>query len=121
MNNITSWDIYWILKLDEIIEVCRMIAIFSIFFAFVVGVICMIEKDDTGMICNCMKLFRLFCLITVLFGAVALFLPTTRQCFAMSYGPNILNSKLVKEDLPEEVKEIYQSIKQQYLPKSSEE
>lgn len=107
--NITSWDIYWITRLDNI---RALLILLSVLFAMaaVCSFVGSCEWDRCGEV-RVAKIWRvmagsfLFIVVPVLLCAIA-FIPTTKEACMMFVVPKLTNSEYVKA-LQGDAKELY--------------
>ena len=104
---ITPSDIYWITRLDNFITVgwIAIILLIALFIAFLCSTPWDAFDNEHSVLyeearrsINRIKLTAL-ALITILLGMS--FIPSTREAAAMYAVPKIVDSSVVKEDLPE--------------------
>lgn len=114
--NITSWELYWILKLDDIRIAFFAISLISLILALFVGVAWFVVA--TGLFSNkevVNTLRRAISVLTtsmIISAVVAIFIPTTAQMAAIKVVPMITNTEFVQKELSAEAAELYGLLKQ---------
>jgi hypothetical protein len=112
MSGLSAWDVYMVMQLD-----CIRSAVGSFVFIFFVGVIVSAFIGghlyiDLG---KGLKSFIPVSVLLLLFfgtlGAQA-FIPSSKTAAAMCMLPQIANSKMITEDMPKELSEMYPLAKQ---------
>ena len=115
---ITSWELYCMLKLDEIKVLSGTASLFSIIACIAIIIITFFtyidsdSEDSTKMRKYLSKVFVVMlpiCLFTTALNTLA---PSTKQMAAIKVIPAIVNSKLSKKDFPEDLNKIYTMAKE---------
>lgn len=114
---ITPWEIYCILKLDDIKVLSGTTSFFSLIACIVIIIITFFtyidsDEDSTKMRKYLSKVFVVLlpiCLFTTALNTLA---PSTKQMAAIKVIPAIVNSKLSKKDFPEDLNKIYTMAKE---------
>lgn len=115
---ITGWEIYLLMRLDGIRNVCVSIGIFAFVFAFLFIFISfmMQEPDDTPStkerLVASRKFGWLLSIIGCVFTVVGMFVPSTKEAIAIYVIPKVMNSEFVNNKLPKETEELYTLLKQ---------
>ncbi len=123
---ITSWTLYWILKLDAIHRTFTSLGILSTVVVAMLGAGILIsfiiskggddESRDVVKAKEAIKTLRnqykWLAPIWVLTFVIGTLIPTTKEMAVIMVAPKILNSNFVQKDLPEEGKEVYGLFKQ---------
>ena len=116
--NITSWELYWILQLDQVRSVFGVICFFSSLAFAILWLILLFTSDlddykmDAGMKRNLKKTCVCTGVISAFSILLLVFMPTTRQLLAVKVMPIITNTDFVQKELPEEDRELYGLLKQ---------
>lgn len=114
--NITSWELYWILKLDDIRTAFFAISLISLILVLFVSVAWFVVA--TGLFPNkevVNTLRRAISVLTtsmIISAVVAIFIPTTAQMAAIKVVPMITNTAFVQKELSAEAAELYGLLKQ---------
>lgn len=114
---ITSSELYWLLKLDAfrsaLGELTLATMLITAAITTVIGFSCIDNARETIVAAGkrAMKVTTLGLVLAVIFYGAKTFLPTTKEAAVIYGAPAILDSQLVKEDMPKEAKEIYQLAK----------
>lgn len=99
---ITPATLYWFTRLDGINCLCTTVAIFSI-LAFVIGAIMWIANldynDDYSEAGK--KIAKATGIISALALTIGLFVPTSKEMAMIYVVPQITESQVVKQDIPE--------------------
>lgn len=113
--NITSWELYWMLKLDDI----RSILWVAVFLGVVLIVpsvlaIMSVEASDLRsgrgkLVCICTAVLAS---ITFISAIGVIFIPSAAQMAAIRLVPTITNTEFAKKELPAEAAELYGLLKQ---------
>jgi hypothetical protein len=121
MNEITSWQLYWITRCDALVGVAAPVAFtlgMMLFFAEVITIIMSAAQADEcnskGVNAVLPQVRRLRGWLTglfVFFFAVYAFVPTTREAATIILLPKALNSEFVNQTLPQETQELYGLLK----------
>lgn len=116
---ITEWEMYWLLKLDGIKG-------FFIFISIVIGlialvsfvsfiVLCIPGKEGPETIKRVKRWSTVSICLSVIFIPVAILIPDTKQMIAIKVVPRLANSQFMQEDLPADVREVYEATKRKFL------
>jgi len=105
---ISSFDLYMLLKLDHIRTACEILSI----LAGLTWIACFFIALTEDMLTQLGTQLKLGAVAFFLLLSGAVLIPTTKQAAIIWGVPKILDSELVKEDLPEEAKEVYGLAKQ---------
>jgi hypothetical protein len=103
----TGTEIYWLTRLDGIVNLSTVMAIFGTVSAIVgtivlvVWAVCENGKADNGW-WFLLKTIIIVWIASILFVLATLFVPTTKEMAAIIVVPKIVNNEQVKE-LPENV------------------
>ena len=103
----TGTEIYWLTRLDGIVNLSMGLAVFGIIFAvvgtigLVIWAVCENGKDDKGW-WTLLRIIGTVWFLTIIFALTALFTPTTKEMAAIIVVPKIINNEQVKE-LPDNV------------------
>ena len=116
--SITSWELYWILQLDKLRDVCETIAIIGVNALVMSGVALLVTTliypSDVDM--RAVKLlksaFACICALLVASTLIVAFTPTTKQMVAIKVLPAIINSEFVRQGIPRELNDIYTMAKE---------
>lgn len=98
----TVWQMYWLVKLDDISTTfCGGLIMSEIAFAIMLLVFCVGASlgENVTKLGDAMKKIALPCVIV--FGLLATFTPTTRQLAAIILVPKLVNSEVVQRDIPQ--------------------
>lgn len=123
---ITESMIYWILKLDNIVEMFIVFAIISILSSVITLGIWFVKRED----CydnegadKCFKISVISFALFITFLMASTFIPSTKQMAIIKVVPTIAKSKVTKE-LKGDAKEIYklgvQSVKESLITNNKE-
>ena len=113
--NITSWELYWILKLDDMRSILGAAVFLGVALIVpAVPAIMSVEASDLRsgrgkLVCICTAVLASITFISAL-GAI--FIPSTAQMAAIKLVPTITNTEFAKKELPEEAAELYGLLKQ---------
>lgn len=132
---ITEWQMYWLLKLDDIVGVLKFCTVASgllslaglfILYTCLAELSVRIDSESAKKLLGKSKRCLLVTVsLFILFGLSATFMPTTKQLVAIKVIPQLANSQFVQEDLPADVREVYEATKRKFLemagPEKSEE
>ena len=104
---ITSWDIYWITRLDSICFGLNCLGLFIFFFMVIYLVLMMIKNDDDDepSIEIRKRIMRKFIKIISITSAIMFatnFVPTTKQMVAIIVVPKMINNEKIQQ-IPENV------------------
>lgn len=119
---ITESTVYWILKLDNIIDLCVGLlipsAITSLVSLVVYALAC--DADDTVTMPKLRSFLRISVPISILLAFIITFLPNTKQMAMIKVIPAIANSEIA-EEMSKDAKELYkmgvEAIKEQLTSK----
>lgn len=120
--NITPWELYWIIKLDDIRTAFLAISLISLVIALLLGGTWFVEA--TGMYPNkevvktLRRTINALTISTILSAFVAIFTPTSAQMAAIKLAPVLMNTEIAQKELPAETMELYGLLKQ-YLNEST--
>ena len=123
---ITESMIYWILKLDNIVEMLIILAIISILSSVTILGIWFVKREDCYNNENIDKYFKISVIsfaLFITFLMASTFIPSTKQMAIIKIVPIIAKSEVTKE-LKGDAKEIYklgvQAIKESLITKNKE-
>lgn len=113
--NITPWELYWILKLDDIRSIL-WVAVFLGVVLIVPAVLAIMSLEASDLrsgrgklVCICTAVLAS---ITFISALCAIFIPSTAQMAAIKLVPTITNTEFAKNELPAEAAELYGLVKQ---------
>lgn len=108
--NITPWELYWILQLDQIRSILEVICFFSTLALATFLSVALLTSDDTK---RPLKKACIYVGIISVFSALLLmFMPTTRQLMVVKVMPVIMNTESAQKELTTESAELYGLVKQ---------
>jgi dihydroorotase-like cyclic amidohydrolase len=103
MDIITSTEMYWLLKLDDIRGLFIAVAVFTAIAGGITTIARMVmcgplsEDTDESLQSRVRKASNLTLIAAFVFGMIATFLPSTKQYAAIKVIPLILNSDALKQ------------------------
>lgn len=115
---ITSWELYWILKLDSIHTMFFVVAISSFIsalifcFYWINNTLNEINENDKKVSMILSRFTIILMLIMFISAICAIFIPTTAQMTAIKVLPVIVNSEFVQQEVPNEIGELYMMAKE---------
>jgi len=131
--NITPWEMYWILKLDDVRAAILPFGILPLIFGslglLAIGIVCAIQADrecwartrpswsETWQkIRGTVLKYSILSGLAIFLGLGVILLraavPSTKQMAAIYLVPKIASSDFVSKDLPKEGRELYELMKQ---------
>ena len=119
---ITESTVYWILKLNNIIDLCIGLLIPSSITSLVLLVVYVLacDADDTVTMPKLRRFLRISVPISILLAFIVTFLPNTKQMAMIKVIPAIANSEIA-EEMSKDAKELYKmgvdAIKEQLTSK----
>jgi hypothetical protein len=124
---ITESMVYWILKLDNIVDMFIVLAIISILSSVITLGIWFAKRedyDDNEDVGKCFKICVISFVLFIVFLMASTFIPSTKQMAIIKVVPTIAKSEVTKE-LKGDAKEIYklgvQAIKDSLVDKNKKE
>lgn len=119
---ITESTIYWILKLDNLRDVCLIVGTLSGFTTVISFIVwqCAVSADDNIKVprSTCLRAFAVFMLCVV----VGTLLPSTKQMAMIKIIPRLVNNEIVN-NLPKDSNDLYrlgiEAIKEQLTRKDN--
>lgn len=119
----TSWQVYWWLKLDGFKDFFATVAFFSFFTAIITfiiykGMSCSEYEDTREQACK-LKSYKIFAIILIISTILYYILPSTKQMATIYILPKIANSEIAKE-LPDDLKDMYDMAKEYLKDKFSD-
>jgi len=110
---ITSFQIYWLLKLDSIVVFSRILAVATVGILVIIFIFHLVMLDEYNLKKekedeikkNLKKRASTFTAIFFIFSLISVFTPTTKQMAAIIVAPAIINNKKVQQ-IPEKVLDI---------------
>lgn len=100
---ITSWDIYWLTRLDNIcvfLGVLWVLSLVAVGVALFIGIFGLIEDDDE-IKSGIKQVLRYFVPIAIILSIPAIFLPSTKEYAAIWLIPKVINNEQVQK-VPEQ-------------------
>ena len=115
-----AMSLYWLLKMDDIREAFGFGGIVSgSLVCICVFVWCMFrDLENTEGERFCKKAWKPLAILSVVFGTLYAFTPTTKQLAIIYVAPRVANSEFVTETVPAEFKELYGLAKEWLVEKS---
>jgi hypothetical protein len=119
---ITSWQLYWILELDEIgkfLGCTYTLLIIGIVILSILNVIATITNDDCEDTLEKIKLFRKwwkYAVVMFFINSLGWFLPSTKNMAVIIVAPKIINNQKVQQ-IPDKVLDLANSWLDELKPK----
>lgn len=114
--SITPWELYWILKLDDVRNMLFLISFISFIIAFAVGCAWFAEAVNLSPRKEVARTVRRIIITLVISMSLSLlaasFIPTTMQMAVIKVAPMIVDTECVQKELPAEARELYGLLKQ---------
>jgi len=108
---ITSWDIYWITRLDSIVFVCAAIAIIGVAVACFVWMMGMDDWDgEAGKIVK--KIYKIIIVSVSTALTIGSFVPSTKDAVAIYMIPKIVNNEQIQKLPDNAIKFLNQKMEQ---------
>jgi len=119
----SSFDIYWILKLDEIHNLLGFISFFLFMGAILLGCSAFSMWFDGDARKNvyrqCRKGSYISCILFVVFLSLCILIPTTKQACAIYVLPKIINNEKVQK-IPEKILDLSNQWLDNHIDKETE-
>ena len=102
MNELTMTQMYWLTRLDGIIVFATMVMATScilLTMSTVFGIIANIDGED-GMTNFAIRILKVLFPTFIISTIFAVFVPTTKEMALIYVAPKLVNSSIVREDIP---------------------
>jgi len=102
MNELTMTQMYWLTRLDGIIVFATMVMATScilLIMSTVFGIIANIDGED-GMTNFAIRILKVLFPTFIISTIFAVFVPTTKEMALIYVAPKLVNSSIVREDIP---------------------
>lgn len=104
---ITSWELYWITRLDGILNASIGVAVLGFVVALFSSLVLFIEEKEKAR-----PWIKRGFITGFLFGAIAVLIPSSKEMAAILVLPKIANSQLIQQKIPQEAAELYTMAKE---------
>lgn len=98
----TTWQMYWIVKLDDIISIFEGGMVMSMIVAVALGLVGVFYLGEDEAPGEWVKRGMIWCLaVSATSLVIGSAIPSTKQLAAIVVAPKLVNSKVIQKDIPE--------------------